>query len=203
MRYPKFTAIEIDEKHLIINMVNPMEGRRDFRIMAPSKPIFDKVVELFQEYMQQNFTLRNESLVEIVDDDEDDDLSRAGDDSDDFEDLIAFPVDGSNIDVILWVLLFPLRFLMHWTIPDVRVLDESGDPTTTLGKAFLATFMCLVWLIIGSYAMVASLEALAALMDIPDAVIGFTVSAAGNFFVICLECCYHRFYLAECIDLSV
>lgn len=31
-----------------------------------------------------------------------------------------------------------------------------------------------------SYAMVASLEALAELLDIPDAVIGFTVSAAGT-----------------------
>lgn len=33
---------------------------------------------------------------------------------------------------------------------------------------------------IPSYAMVASLEALAELMDIPDAVVGFTVSAAGT-----------------------
>jgi len=37
--------------------------------------------------------------------------------------------------------------------------------------------------------MVASLEALAGLMDIPDAVIGFTVSAAGNLKIIYVSSC--------------
>ncbi|MGK3742160.1 MAG: Ca2+/Na+ antiporter [Bacillariaceae sp.] len=60
---------------------------------------------------------------------------------------------------------------------------------STIGKAYFSTTMCLVWLIIGSYAMVASLEALAGLMDIPDAVIGFTVSAAGNLKIIYVSSC--------------
>jgi Ca2+/Na+ antiporter len=114
---------------------------------------------------------------------EDDDASFVEiefDGADDFEDLIVFPNDGSNMEVVFWILLFPLRLLMHFTLPDVRSLDERGQPTATITKAFLATFMCLVWLVFGSYTMVASLEALAALMDIPDAVIGFTVSAAGE-----------------------
>jgi hypothetical protein len=50
---------------------------------------------------------------------------------------------------------------MHYTIPDVRVLDHHGLPTATLAKASMSAFMCLLWLIVGSYAMVASLEALA------------------------------------------
>ena len=45
MRYPQFKAIEVDEEHLIINIVNPVEGKRDYYLMAPSKPIFDKVIE--------------------------------------------------------------------------------------------------------------------------------------------------------------
>jgi hypothetical protein len=102
------------------------------------------------------------------------------DGADDFEELIQFPTDGSNIEVVFWILLFPLRLLMHFTLPDVRSLDERGEPTATIAKAFFATVMCLVWLVFGSYTMVASLEALASLMDIPDSVIGFTVSAAGK-----------------------
>ena len=128
--------------------------------------------------MKQNVTVRVSHLKA-----EDDDASFVEidfDGADDFEDLIEFPIDGSNLEVVFWVLLFPLRLLMHFTLPDVRSLDEKGEPTASVGKAFLATLMCLVWLIFGSYSMVASLEALAALMDIPDAVIGFTVSAAGE-----------------------
>lgn len=69
---------------------------------------------------------------------------------------------------------------MQYTIKDVRVMDQEGDPTASISSAFAAVVMCLVWLVIGSYAMVASLESLAALMDIPDAVVGVTVSAAGT-----------------------
>lgn len=69
---------------------------------------------------------------------------------------------------------------MHWTIPDVRRLDQAGNPVSSLSTAFAASVSCLVWLIVGSYAMVASLERLADLLDIPDAVVGATVSAAGT-----------------------
>ena len=92
------------------------------------------------------------------------------DDSDPHVELTEFPTDGSSFEIISFLLLFPLRFLMHWTITDVRSLDLDGNPTATRGKAFLASLGCLVWLIIGSYAMVASLENLAELLQIPDAV---------------------------------
>jgi Ca2+/Na+ antiporter len=130
------------------------------------------MTSLPQEFMNQNATVRPSDL----DFDTDPDFEGA----DIHQELIEFPSEGSNLEVFFWFCLFPLRFLMHYTLPDVRSLDEQGEPTATIGKAFFSTFMCLVWLVIGSYAMVASLEALAALMDIPDAVIGFTVSAAGK-----------------------
>ena len=66
-------------------------------------------------------------------------------------------------------------------MPDVRQLDRHGQPMGTIGYAFLSVISCLVWLIIGSYAMVASLEALADLMNVPDSLVGVTVSAAGKF----------------------
>ena len=102
------------------------------------------------------------------------------------ESLIEYEIDSSNFQTIFFFLLFPLRFLMHFTIPDVRALNENGEPTTTIGKAYLSTFSCLLWLIVGSYAMVASLEALGELMGISDAIMGFTVSAAGKWKVLVL-----------------
>lgn len=112
-----------------------------------------------------------------ADDDYDEELN---DDADAHVDLIEFPIDGSNMEIAMWCFLSPLRYLMHYTVPDVRQLDRNGDQTSSIGVAYSATFMCLVWLIMGSYAMVASLEALAELLDIPDTLIGVTVSAAGT-----------------------
>lgn len=94
--------------------------------------------------------------------------------------LIEFQADRSIFEASMFFLLFPLRLLMHLTVPDVRVLDVNGEPTATIGRAYLSTLLCLVWLIIGSYTMVASLEALGELLGISDAIMGFTVSAAGK-----------------------
>ena len=138
--------------------------------MAPSKSIFEKVVHQLEIYMQDHCN------------DEDDVEHDNYGDSDNHVDLIEFPSDSSKLERFFWIVLSPLRFAMHFTVPDVRQLNEAGDPMTSKRVAFLATFMCLVWLIMGSYAMVASLEKLAELMNIPDAVVGVTVSAAGKFY---------------------
>jgi len=179
MRYPQFLELDIDQNRLIIKIANPVKGKRDFYLMAPSKPIFDKVVEKMEFFMDRNCS--EDPGEENSDDDDDDDINNNEfDGADSFETLIEFNADSSNLETIFFLLLFPLRFLIHFTIPDVRSLDENGEMNSSVGKAYLSTLSCLMWLIIGSYAMVASLEALAELMDIPDAVIGFTVSAAGT-----------------------
>ena len=143
MVYPKFTEIQIDEKRLIINMPNPTEGERDFTVMAPSKEIFDKVVSYLDLYMT---TPLNQSVLEEIKEIEEDPNFE---DSDNHEDLIDFPSNGSNSEIVFFFLLFPLRFLMHYTLPDVRKLDSRGNPTGRITHAFGATIMCLVWLIIG------------------------------------------------------
>lgn len=98
--------------------------------------------------------------------------------------LIAFPSHASDWQVFFHILLLPLRYAMHHTIPDVRVSQREGGDSAQLfcgtTRAYLATFQCLLWLILGSYTMVASLERLATLMNVPDSVIGVTVSAAGT-----------------------
>lgn len=124
--------------------------------MAPSKEIFEAAVKKLEIIIEK--TAGGSS--EPDDDGPEDDHESHGS-------LIQFPHGGSNLEIILFVILFPLKFLMHYTIPDVRVLDHQGLPTATLGKALLSALMCLVWLIIGSYAMVASLEALAGRFAMP------------------------------------
>ena len=144
-------------------------------LLAPSREIFDAVVEKCESIMDQREAEEKQPLP--LD-------TQSGDveyvDGDDIPSLIEFPWAGSIFEMTFHVLLFPFKGLMHVTIPDVRHLDSEGNPKGGLSMAFLAIFMCLVWLIVASYAMVTSLENLAELMDIPDAVIGVTVSAAGT-----------------------
>ena len=129
--------------------------------------------------MKYNTAIRSTAVVgDAIPSDEDD--CEGVEEADAHVDLIEFPANAGAFELLIWIFLFPLRWIMHWTLPDVRHMDSHGDSETTISMAFFSTFMCLVWLVIGSYAMVASLEDLAELLDIPDAVIGFTVSAAGK-----------------------
>lgn len=89
--------------------------------------------------------------------------------------LIDFPYGASNVGVFVHCVLFPIKMLMHYTIPDVRC-----DKEPSIRNAYLGVVLCLVWLIVASYFMVASLEQLASLMQIPDSIVGVTVSAAGT-----------------------
>uniref|UniRef100_A0A7S2Y1K3 Sodium/calcium exchanger membrane region domain-containing protein n=1 Tax=Entomoneis paludosa TaxID=265537 RepID=A0A7S2Y1K3_9STRA len=178
IRYPAYTEIVVDEKRHIIKLINPDPKKRNFYLMAPSEEIMEKVLKKMTDIMAAHIKQNEESgsVVPALEDtpEEGEGLN------DDFESLIDFPVDGSLVTIFFFIILYPFAALMHFTVPDVRTLDIEGNPNSTLGKASLACFSCLIWLIVGSYAMVASLEALAGLMDIPDAVVGYTVSAAGT-----------------------
>lgn len=144
--------------------------------MCPSEEIFKQVVNKMSAMITLN--RKNEEAETMVP--VESEAGEEGFEEESEESLIAFPADGSSFTMVMFVLLFPLRWLMHMTVPDVRTVDRHGVPKATLSNAWIAVGMCLVWLIVGSYAMVASLEALAALMNIPDAVVGVTVSAAGT-----------------------
>eukprot|EP00934_Nitzschia_sp_Nitz4_P005034 Nitzschia sp. Nitz4//scaffold32_size149145//66482//69228//NITZ4_002881-RA/size149145-snap-gene-0.18-mRNA-1//-1//CDS//3329548075//5024//frame0 len=180
MQYPRFNRLEVDPERFIIRMINPIPNKRDYMLMAPSKKIFQAVLEKLEAFMKWHTTDRLEGVEPDKSGLTPEELQGEEHLTDNHGTLIEFPADGSATEIFFFVVLFPIRFLMHFTLPDVRHMDVHGDPTSGVLMAFLATFMCLVWLIVGSYAMVASLESLAELMDIPDAVIGFTVSAAGT-----------------------
>jgi len=91
-------------------------------------------------------------------------------------DLIKFPFGSSPLRQILHIILYPFKLIIHLTIPDCRVPQATNDLT----RAFIAMGMCIFWILIGSFAMVTSLEHLGRLMRIPNTVIGVTVSAAGT-----------------------
>jgi len=178
VKYPPFKTAEVDNQRLIIRLINPEAGKRDFYLMAPSDEILQAFVQKLESMIASRQEEEEKGQREEIEMEAGDANFESGDDH---VDLVAFPLGASNsMEIVFFVLLLPLRYLMHWTVPDVRKLDRSGNPVGTLSQAYLAIVACLVWLIIGSYAMVASLEALAVLMDIPDAVVGFTVAAAGT-----------------------
>lgn len=134
--------------------------------MAPSPDILEAAVKMLEKIIKATEGQISES-----------ESSETGihvEDEESHGSLLDFPHGGSNVDIAMHVVVFPLKALMHFTIPDVRVLDNHGIPTTNLKTAFLSSFMCLVWLIVGSYAMVASLEALAGKNAMPVFVLSVT-----------------------------
>lgn len=174
--YPQFRSINYDQDRLIIRINHPNPERRNFYLLAPSKNVFDAVLEKMDEYMEANEP--DDNTAEY--DPEQDKVETPDDFEEETDESLIEYHDSSTLGLLFFLLLFPLRFLMHWTIPDVRRLDARGNPHTTLASAYLAVFMCLVWLIVGSYAMVSSLEHLSDWLNIPTAVVGVTVSAAGT-----------------------
>jgi Ca2+/Na+ antiporter len=92
--------------------------------------------------------------------------------------LIKYPAGESRLRQFFHMLLFPILLLMQITVPDPRITSNEKGPRLSI--AMLSISLCIVWLIVGSYAMVASLEMLGDLMRLPNSVIGQTISAAGT-----------------------
>jgi len=136
-------------------------------LMAPTTAILDKVVNMCEMLLDTWHTGEAMQTPEISSDEYVD--------CDEAESLLKAPQDASKLGLALHYCLFPLKALMQFTVPDVRGVDV--DP---IGTAAWATFSCILWLIVGSYCMVSSLESLAELMNIPDSIVGVTVSAAGT-----------------------
>ncbi len=91
------------------------------------------------------------------------------------ESLIEFPRDGSLLQKIMFLILFPVKAMVHYGIPDVR--DTSSTP---VAKASIAAVASVIFLIFGSFVMVETLESLAHEIHMPEAVVGATISAAGT-----------------------
>ena len=131
-------------------------------VMAPNSTIFHRVAERFHFLAVPTDT---ESLP----------TEEGSLDGDGHEpSLIDYPIGASPLRQFFHVLLFPFLLVIHFT-----VLDTRGSKATLSG-ALLSITACLVWIVVGSFAMVESLEHLGGLLRIPDSVIGITISAAGT-----------------------
>jgi Ca2+/Na+ antiporter len=137
-------------------------------LMAPTTEILDEVVHRCELLLDMWMSKEGAEIAEADDSEEYADCDEA-------ESLLVAPPGSSKLGLFFHYCLLPLKALMHFTIPDVRGRD--ADP---IGAATTSCIMCIVWLIVGSYFMVWSLEYLAALMNIPDSIVGVTVSAAGT-----------------------
>lgn len=169
-KYPVFNEILVDVDHLLFK-VNSAQGK-SYEFMAPSAKILEQTVSKIEEIIKfQNSAEAKKTEPEFLD-------VAASAHTDETahqeESLIAWPEGASYLGIVAHIILFPFKLAMHLTVPDTR------HPGSLLSMGFMAVVSCLVWLVIGSYAMVASLEHLADLMSIPPAVVGVTVSAVGT-----------------------
>jgi sodium/potassium/calcium exchanger 2 len=87
---------------------------------------------------------------------------------------VSFPAADAGFKTKLsWVVLAPLVFTLHWTVPDVRAEGKK--------KWFPVAFIgAIVWIGIYSFFMVEWATMIGAFAGIPDSVMGLTFLAAGT-----------------------
>ena len=146
--YPRFGEIHADANKLVIHIVHPVEGKHDFTLMAPSKLIFEACLDAFQVYINCNEEFRSHGNFEVEEVDGVE-QSKNDNDADEHVTLIECPSNSTRLETILWTSVLPLRYIMHFTLPDIRHLDYHGDMTKSVGYAYLSTITCLIWLILG------------------------------------------------------
>ncbi|XP_076245998.1 sodium/potassium/calcium exchanger 4 [Calliopsis andreniformis] len=87
--------------------------------------------------------------------------------------LFAWPRERTNIGKFWFVLIWPLKFLLFVTIPDVR--------RERLSNWYPVTFvMCVIWIAIASYLVSWMMTVIGDTIGIPDSIMGITFLAAGG-----------------------
>jgi len=184
--YPPFSAFEVDYDHLLFKL-NTIGGRRDYFFLCPTKTILSTFVERCQLILQispiklelsfmEHMHLSKESKNNQASDNT---INVAASGAEGSPPLISLPQNGL-LPISLHIILFPLKAVIHYVVPDVRNISMLKEGSPKLGKAVIAVLISLACLILGSYTMITSLEALANKLHLPDSVIGLTISAAGT-----------------------
>jgi Ca2+/Na+ antiporter len=113
----------------------------------------------------------NHSLISDLDHDHDNE----DEDEDEVEKLIEWPHEAGYFSIFIHISLLPLKYILYYTIPDVRYAKSRDWYMASIA-------MCFFWLITLSFIMTISVEALAKVVHMSDAVAGLTISAAGTSF---------------------
>lgn len=176
LTYPDFGQIEVDEDRSILRLVDQIDELHSLYLLAPSKEILNSCIAKMERIMERRAALP--PLPTEATDPERDLMSEFSVGAE--ESLVEYPTGSTTLAKVVFVALFPFRILIHWTVPDVRVSDSHNIPMGKLSTAFLAVVSCLCWLIVGSYTMVLSLEALAKLLHTSQSFVGISIAAAGT-----------------------
>lgn len=119
----------------------------------------DSAMSAGEERLRRDSVLLTESVCKIVEQEE-------------HESVWSMPDEGS-VHQILWVLFWPARFLLHFTVPDCR--------RPSMRKWFPLTFaLSVVWIGAVSYVTVWMVTIIGFTLGIPDSVAGITLLAAGT-----------------------
>ncbi|XP_065288499.1 sodium/potassium/calcium exchanger 5-like isoform X2 [Dermacentor albipictus] len=119
----------------------------------------DSAMSAGQERLRRDSALLTESVCKIVEQEE-------------HESVWSMPDEGS-VSQILWVLFWPARFLLHFTVPDCR--------RPSIRRWFPLTFvLSVVWIGAVSYVTVWMVTIIGFTLGIPDSVAGITLLAAGT-----------------------
>lgn len=198
--YQAYRVEEFDTSRLILWLSTP-QGSLYFQ--APSEQVFHEVIEVLRLRISQFRTLSSAQRSQLhsesiraplsvsVDRVSNMDLSQlreekvamaesnrgsldAGDE--DHHSLIAWPQSSSFFSVGGHLFLLPMKALLYYTVPDVR-LGSHGEK-----KWPGAIAMCFLWLIGLSFIMTECLEKLGEHFNINSLTMGMTVSAAGTSF---------------------
>lgn len=196
IQYPQICKVEVDERHLLIKLHRTKGHKRPYIFLAPTMEILVEVVLACDLILKSvcETTKTTDAGTEHGFDRLDEKIDVNSDGRGDLipeteptivdeyhHSMIAYPYDGDMWRKVLFYPLFPFNALVHFTVPDVR---RCGDPGAASAPPLLRSFATIafsvVWLVISSYVLVESLEELGRLMNIPHAIIGVTVSAAGT-----------------------
>lgn len=192
-KYPTITKVEADEDHLLLKLHRKKHHKRPFILLAPNAHVLSEVMHALDKHLQTTIPIEENEAGEGEGEgaDETKNLEDTAQDNtdelnpekafieEDYHSLIAFPHDGTISTKIMFFLLFPFNLAMHITIPDVRTVT-SDDGKLPIASAIIAIVSCILWLIGSSYVLVESLEEIGRLLNIPHAIVGITISAAGT-----------------------
>mmetsp|Transcript_13197 Transcript_13197/g.24796 ORF Transcript_13197/g.24796 Transcript_13197/m.24796 type:complete len:619 (-) Transcript_13197:35-1891(-) len=156
--FPACTGIEVDAARRIIKIST---AQRDYILLAPTDKHLDAATSAFERHFNACFDVTANDM---------------GVRNSEQESLISYPRGMSKLEFLLYCVAFPLKAIVQFTIPDVRT-NSSITPGV---RATIAINLSILSLVVGSYVMVASLEDLADIFNIPSAIVGATVSAAGT-----------------------
>jgi Ca2+/Na+ antiporter len=172
----------LDEARLLFALTTKKHGKMVFH--APNQESYDKMYNQIEAYIQSIsvesgasnplHASKGEGIVEAAHNDDD---GGGDDEHEDHHILIEWPHDAGPLTVFVHCVLIVPKYLVYYSIPDVRIGGVAGEKKYPQSIA-----MCFVWLISWSIVMAECLGYLGDLCQISELTMGMTVAAVGTSF---------------------